>query len=96
MIRPMKHDLLSYRRGCRCIECRSAFSAYQQRYRMEKAKGELHRVSIDRSRQLLLTFESSADASRVTKVSQATCYRIINKQVKKIRRETEAKILLAA
>lgn len=48
------------------------------------------------AKQLLITFESENDAARVVKVNQSTVHRILTGKVKKIRRSTEQKILLAA
>lgn len=42
---------------------------------------------------MLLTFESTVYAAKITKVSQPTVSRILNKRVSKIRRTTERAIL---
>lgn len=89
----MIHNLLTYRRGCKCLPCRSAFSVYQRESRLARAKGKFGLVRIDRARQMLLTFESTVYAAKITKVSQPTVSRILNRRVSKIRRTTERAIL---
>jgi DNA invertase Pin-like site-specific DNA recombinase len=92
----MNHGLSAYRLGCKCILCRAANSDYRRRMYLARAKGESNLVPINRARQLLLQFESSCDAARVVKINQSTVSRIINKKVKKIRIQTERKIVARA
>jgi hypothetical protein len=89
----MNHGLRSFWRGCRCFICRVAYSDYARDYYHGRTRGRSNLVPIRRARQLLLTFDSSEDAARVLKMSQPTIWRIINKKVKYIRRETEKRIL---
>ena len=90
----MTHGLRGYWNGCRCQVCKDANAAYSRRYHFGKRKDPY--VPVKRARQLLLTFENSYDAARMTQVGQATIYRILSGQTRKIRRSTEIKILARA
>lgn len=92
----MKHGLRAYRRGCKCIVCRSAYADYCRSTYLARAKGESNLVPINRAKQLLLTFESAEDAARVIGINQSTAWRILNGAVKKIRRSTEQRIVARA
>ena len=73
--------------------CRVAYSEYARDYYHGRTRGRSNLVPIKRARQLLLTFDSVWDAARALRMSPATIWRIKNKAVKNIRRETEKKIL---
>lgn len=90
------NQLRLYRRGDRSLQARAAYAEYCRERYLARAKGETNLVSIKRAKQLLLTFESSLDASRVTGVSQPTIHRILTGKVKQIRKSTEERILKAA
>lgn len=92
----MSHGLRSYWNGCRCFPCRVAYSAYWRAGHLARARGEHGLIPAKRARQLLLKFENSLNASRVVDLNQSTIHRILSKKTKKIRRETERKILRAA
>jgi hypothetical protein len=91
----MSREVRAYWRGCRCFKCRVEYARYCRAAYLKRAKKISKLVPITRARKLLLQFESSEDAARVVKLPQTTCWRIIHKRVRRIRVETEEKILRA-
>ena len=92
----MNHDLRTYRKGCRCLPCRSAYSEYCRRLYMEKAKGIRPKPSVKsgHARIRIEGIGSQCEIAELLGVSQATVSRIL--AGKKIRPSTEAKILRVA
>jgi hypothetical protein len=77
---------------CKCFDCR----VWRARHYKDWRNGKRLLVSARRARQILLTFEDAKDAARALNMPMMTVWRIRKGEVKKIRKSTETKILLAA
>ena len=77
---------------CKCFDCR----VWRSRHYKEWRNGKRLLVPAARARQILLTFEDAKDAARALNMPTMTIWRIRKGEVKKIRKSTETKILLAA
>lgn len=90
----MTHGLRGYWNGCKCFLCRLEWANYTTMRRRERHG--LTTVPAERSRQLLLQFDTAKEASTATGVSYALCTRIRRLAVKTVRKSIEARILAIA